>query len=456
MLEGRHTIHLIGIGGIGVSAVARVLHERGYAVRGSDVRESSITESLRHDGVDVRIGHAASHLDGVDLVVRSTAIPATNPELAAALERGIPVAHRSQVLGELLDGRESVGVIGTHGKGTVSSMIAWILETAGRAPGFVIGAMPHNLGTNARDGRGPIVAEVDESDGSLVNVRPRWAVLNNLELDHLNYYPDWETLSSTVRRYFLENPLLQATVVNVDDEGVRRLLPLLDGITPITAGLRPEARYRGTNPRTEGMISRVGVSLDGEPLGELTLRVPGLYNVHNALTAAATCHAMGVPFADVARALGSFEGLENRFTLVQAAGIQVVKDYISHPTGIQRVLEAAREIAAGHITAVFKPYRFTMIHYLQDQYRDCFQIADHVVVTELYTAGEVPIPGCDAPWLCDKIRESGTTVSFVPAMEDIVPWLRERVGAGEQVIFFGGDDLFRLADSYVETLREPG
>lgn len=454
MLNGRRTIHLIGIGGIGVSAVARVLNERGFAVRGSDVRESSLTEGLRREGVDVRIGHAASHLDGVDLVVRSTAIPATNPELVAAQERGIPVVHRSEVLGELVRGRDSIGVIGTHGKGTVSAMIAWILDVAGRRPGFVIGAMPHNFHVNARDGEGPIVAEVDESDGSLVNVHPRWAVLNNLELDHLNYYPDWETLSSTVRRFFLNNHKLAATVVNVDDEGVRRLLPLLDGITPITAGLRPEARYRGTDPRTEGMVSRVGVTLDGEPLGELTLRVPGLYNVHNALTAAATCHAMGVEFPVIARALASFEGLENRFTLVQAGGVQVVKDYISHPTGIQRVLEAAREIAPGRITAVFKPYRFTMIHYLQDQYRDCFQVADHVMVTELYTAGEVPIPGVDTAWLCDKIRESGTTVSFVPAMEDIVPWLQERVGEGEQVIFFGGDDLFRLADSYVEWLEK--
>lgn len=455
MLDGLRTIHLIGIGGIGVSAVARVLNERGFSVRGSDVRESSVTEALRAEGVDVRIGHSASHLDGVDLVVQSTAIPATNPELIAAHERGLRVAHRSEVLGELLVGRESVGIIGTHGKGTVSAMIAWVLETAGRAPGFVIGGMPHNFGVNARDGRGPIVAEVDESDGSLVNVHPQWVVLNNLELDHLNYYPDWETLSSTVRRFFAENRELRAAVVNVDDEGVRRLLPLLDGVTPITAGLRPEARYRGTDARTEGMVSRVSVALDGKPLGELTLRVPGLYNVHNALTAAATCHAMGVPFEDVARGLATFDGLENRFTLVAAGGVQVVKDYISHPTGIQRVLEAAREIAPGRITAVFKPYRFTMIHYLQDQYRECFRQADHVVVTELYTAGEVPIPGVDAPWLCDKVRESGTEVTFVPAMEDIVHWLQARIGEGEQVIFFGGDDLFRLADAYVDWLRAP-
>lgn len=453
MLDGIRTIHLIGIGGIGVSAVARVLNQRGFAVRGSDVRESSITLALREEGVDVRIGHAASHLDGVDLVVRSTAIPATNPELVAAAEQGVPVVHRSEVLGELLVGRESVGVIGTHGKGTVSAMIAWVLEAAGRAPGFVIGAIPHNFGVNARDGSGPIIAEVDESDGSLVNVHPRWAVLNNLELDHLNYYPDWETLSSTVRRFYLENHELRASIVNVDDEGARRLLPLLDGVEPVTAGLRPEARYRGTDARTEGMVGRVAVSLDGEPLGELTLRVPGLYNVHNALTAAATCHAMGVPFEDVERGLATFEGLENRFTLVSAGGVQVVKDYISHPTGIKRVLEAAREIAPGRITAVFKPYRFTMIHYLQDQYRECFREADRLVITELYTAGEVPIPGVDAPWLCDKVRESGADVTFVPAMEDIVPWLRAHVGSGEQVIFFGGDDLFRLADAYVDQLR---
>lgn len=453
MLEGVTRIHLIGIGGIGVSAVARVLHERGYAVRGSDVRESSLTLALRDLGVDVRIGHSPDHLDGVDLVVHSTAIPATNPELVAARDRGLRLLHRSQVLAALLEGRESVGVIGTHGKGTVSAMIAHVLETAGCDPGFIIGAIPHNFGINARNGTGPMVAEVDESDGSLVHVHPDHVVLNNLELDHLNYYPDWETLAGTVRRFFLENERRRTAVVNIDDPGVQRLLPRLDGVAAITAGLGADARYRGHDAHTEGMASRLAVTLDGAPLGELSLRVPGLYNVHNALSAVALTHSLGVPFDAIARAFETFEGLENRFTLVRAGSVQVVKDYISHPTGIKRVLEAARSIATGPITAVFKPYRFTMIHYLQDQYRECFRGASHTIVTELYTAGEVPIPGVDTAWLCDKIRESGSEVTYIPGMEDIVPHLRDHIGEGEQVIFFGGDDLFRLADSYIDWLR---
>jgi UDP-N-acetylmuramate--alanine ligase len=230
-------------------------------------------------------------------------------------------------------------------------------------------------------------------------------------------------------------------------------VPLLGGLDIVTAGLSEQARYRGHDVATVGMASRLSVTLDGRPLGELELRVPGLYNVHNALTATALCHEMGVPFAAIAEGLATFEGLENRFTLVAAGGVQVVKDYISHPTGIQRVLEAARSIAEGPITAVFKPYRFTMIHYLQDQYRDCFREAEHTIVTELYTAGEVPIPGVDTAWLCDKIREAGSRVTFFADMDAIVPHLQQTVGRGEQVIFFGGDDLFRLADAFIEWLR---
>jgi len=196
------TFHLIGIGGIGVSAVARLLHARGARVQGSDVRESQITLALRELGIYVVIGHAASNLGNADVVVHSTAIPATNPELVAAREHGVRVVHRSEVLGALMDDRHSVAVIGTHGKGTVSGAITWLLDAGGLAPGYVIGGLLENYGDNARDGDRWLVAEVDESDGSLINTRPRVAVLNNLELDHLNYYPDWPALESAVTRFF--------------------------------------------------------------------------------------------------------------------------------------------------------------------------------------------------------------------------------------------------------------
>ena len=457
MLNLPERIHLIGIGGIGVSAVARALHGHGHRIQGSDVRESCITETLRDLGMDVTIGHSPTNLEGAELVVVSTAIPETNPELIAARESGIPVVHRSEVLGAVTAKSESIGVIGTHGKGTVTSMITWILRTAGMDPSYVIGAMCHNLETNAQVGSGPCVAEVDESDGSLVNTAPEHVVLNNLELDHLNYYPSWDKLLDTMRTFFVDNPRRQRAFANFDDVGVRRLIEAIPEVSVTGFGLtHGDAEYRGSEVVTEGMVSTFQVTHRDEALGEVTLRVPGLYNVHNALGAIACTHAMGVEFDTIREALGTFQGLENRFTLVDTGGVQVVKDYISHPTGIQRVLEAARSIARGSIHAVFKPYRFTMIHYLQDEYRDCFQEADHTVVTEMYTAGGVPIVGVDTEFLCRKIRESGSTVTHVPEMDDIVAHLRETVEPDGMVIFFGGDDLFRLADSYIAQIQPPG
>ncbi|MSP92974.1 MAG: UDP-N-acetylmuramate--L-alanine ligase [Myxococcales bacterium] len=475
------TWHLLGIGGIGVSGVARLLHARGLTVQGSDVRESQLTRQLRALGIRVFIGHDPRHLDGVDTVVVSTAIPASNPELVAAHSRGLRILHRSEALGALLDDRRAIGVIGTHGKGTVSAAIAWLLDQAGWEPGYVIGGLLENWGDNARDGgRGPdgarwLVAEVDESDGSLVNSQPEIAVLNNLELDHLHYYPAWPKLEAAVLAFFDGNPRLQIAVLNSDDAGVRRILARLDGLryhvraavdAPHPAGVRLVtfgfedglADVRGTNLRCQRMAARFGVEMRGPDgthvaLGEVEVRLPGRYNASNVLGAIATALAAGVPWLRVQAAVPGYRGLENRFTLVDAAGVEVVKDYISHPTGIKRVLEAARSQAEGSVVAVFKPYRFTMIHYLQDDYREAFRDADRVVVTELYTAGEVPIPGIDTDFLCRKIRETGRDVHYVHDLADIAPWLQREVHAPATVLFFGGDDLFQVADRYVALRR---
>lgn len=454
MLGGVQRLHLIGIGGIGVSGVARLLSARGYIVQGSDVRESNITQALRHEGIDVFIGHHKDNLGDSDLVVVSTAIPTTNPEWIAASEAGIPVVHRAEVLGQLVNNTVTFAMIGTHGKGTVTSMVAWIMECAGWDPSFFIGANCHNFDTNARLRTGPYVIEVDESDGSLVHIRPTHLLLNNLELDHLNYYSDWDKLANTISKFVVENQRLEHFVANFDDDGVQRLLWNIEGGRLIGFGFVNEnAEYRGEVHEERGLGTRFLVRRGSDVLGEIELPVPGLYNAQNGLGAVALTHSVGIDFAVIQQALASFRGLENRFTLAEAGGVQVVKDYISHPTGIRRVLEAASRIAAGPITAVFKPYRFTMIHYLQDEYRECFRLADHTIVTEMYTAGEVPIPGVDTEFLCDKIRESGSLVTYIQDMDKIVPYLLEHVSPGEQVLFFGGDDLFRLADHYLATLR---
>lgn len=457
MIDGRKRVHHIGIGGIGVSGVARALLALGHEVTGSDVRESQITEALRSEGATVHIGHDPRHVEGADLVVYSTAVPDTNPELARARELGMPVLHRAEVLGFVLDRHdEAVGVVGTHGKGTVSSCVAYLLDRAGRAPSFVIGGLLHDFGRiNARiTGTALAVAEVDESDGSLRHVHPTRVVVNNLEADHLNYYQDLAHIQDTVAAALAANRRLRQVLVHRDDAGARALLDRVrrPGIEVTTFGREPGSDVRAVDVELEPMASSFVLEVRGRRLGRVRLELPGLYNLDNALAASAVALDLGVPFEAIREALPGFHGLENRFTVVHAGGRRIIKDYISHPTGIRRVLQAAA--ADGRrITSVFKPYRFTMIHYLQEDYAEAFHDSDETVITELYTAGEVPIPGIDTEYLCEKIRGRGPKVTYLQDMEAIVPYLHEHVKEGEQVLFFGGDDLFRLADRYAEELR---
>lgn len=457
--------HLIGIGGIGVSGVARALHARGLDVRGSDVRESSITQALRAEGIRVTIGQRAENLADADTVVWSTAIPETNPERRAATERGVPLLHRSEVLGALLADRPSVGVLGTHGKGTVAAFVTWLLEAGGLAPSFIIGGLLLNYGTNTRwaptspgESGGWAVAEVDESDGSLVNVSTRVVVINNLEADHLNYYKNGlDDVIARFHTHFERHPEIELVVANADDPGARRVVREA-GHEFVGFGFSddPAVTYRAVDVAVEGLSTRFTVLCEGRALGRVRLPLPGRYNVSNAVGAIATAHRLGVPFEAIAQGVETFRGLENRFTVVDAGSVQVVKDYISHPTGIRRVLAAAHEGGGGPITAVFKPYRFTMVNYLQDDYATAFADAAHTVVTELYPAGEVPIPGIDTEFLCDRIRSAGSDVTYVPEMDDIVSYLLANVAAGGQVIFFGGDDLFQVADRYAEAVSRTG
>jgi UDP-N-acetylmuramate--alanine ligase len=456
MIEGVQRVHLIGIGGIGVSGVARALLARGYEVSGSDVRASQITRALEAEGASVSIGHSEAHLEGADLVVYSTAIPESNPERVAARARGIPTRHRAEVLGWLVDGHQTaIGVVGTHGKGTVASAITWILETARRNPGFIIGGLLENFGRiNARLASPDwLVAEVDESDGSLRHVHPTHVVVNNLELDHLHYYKDLAQIQETVREALAHNARLSRVFVNAECPGAMAMAKKLPQAQVVTFGREAAADLRATDLDLEASRSSFTLAWRGETLGHFESPLAGSYNVDNATAAAACTLALGIAPETVGRALADFRGLENRFTVVERAGRRVIKDYISHPTGIRRVLEAAKQ-SGRPITAVFKPYRFTMINYLQDDYAQAFHDAQHTVITELYTAGEVPIPGIDTEFLCQKIRSRGPEVSFVAEMEDILPWLHAHVPSGHQVIFFGGDDLFELAERYLKELSE--
>lgn len=444
-------VHFIGIGGVGVSAVARVLHQQGVRVQGSDVRESQLTEGLRALGIDITIGHAPSNIDGADVVVHSTAVPHDNLERVTARERGVPEAHRSDMLGLCLQDRESVGVTGTHGKGTVSAMITHCLIEAERDPTFIIGGILNNYQLNARAGSGThAIAEVDESDRSHLNLRPQHVVVNNLEVDHLNFYQGLDDIVATMADFINQNPNLKTLALNWDDAGVRALAERLE---------RPFLRY-GT---TEGLDFYAGSIEDrgdrvsfvahrrGEVLGPITLPIPGNYNADNAMGAICIAvEALGLPFEIVQRALNTYQGLENRFTVRRAGGLTLVKDYLSHPTGMRRVLDSARKMPHRRIWCVFKPYRFTLMRYHGEEYAQAFTGCDEVVITTMYAANERPIDGIDTPWFVNVLRAAGNTVHFVPENPDVVPFLDERVEDGDMIIFFGGDDFFRMADAWAD------
>lgn len=446
-------IHLIGIGGIGVSGVARLLHAQGCTVSGSDVKESSITRALAAEGIDVRIGHDAGHVHGAGLVVYSTAIPEDNPERLEAERLGIPCAHRAEVLSELLSGQESIGVIGTHGKGTVCAMLTAILDEAGREPGFVIGGQLLDYGTNARLGRGKlIVAEVDESDGSHLKVQPDHVVVNNLELDHLNYYGGLEDIIDAAARFIDGNPRLQHLVLNVGCPGVAELARRIRRPFLGCSMVGP-AEMRAIEVVADARQVSFTALHEGAALGRFTLGLPGEYNAENALAALTMAWRLGVDEAAMRAGLRRCRGLENRFTIVPAGPVTLVKDYLSHPNGMRKVLRAARRLDAGRLFVVYKPYRYTLLKYLGDEYAEAFAAADEVVLTDLYAAGEPPIPGIDDQYLVQRCRDRGLNVTHVQTTEDLPALLRQKLLPGDVVALFGGDDFFRMADAFAAELQ---
>ncbi len=443
--EFRH-FHFLGIGGVGVSAVARHVLHAGMTVSGSDVRESCLTRELRDAGATVFIGHSPDNLAGADIVVVSTAIPETNQELVAARQAGLRVVHRSMVLDALMRQKRSIGVTGTNGKGSVSAMTTWLLEAAGRNPAFAIGARLLNFGTNSRPTAGnDIVCELDESDGSFTNTSADLLVINNLEADHLNYYRDLEGLLSLFAGYLAGPGAPRRLFVLGDDPNIAEVLRR-SGKDAVTWGSGAGCDYRVSDVATVGLSTEFSLAGPDGDMGRFAMPIPGEYNAMNMAAAISIADSEGIPLETIRAAVSSYAGMENRFTCVQAGNALIVKDYISHPTGIRSVIHTARKFARGRVVTVFKPYRFTMIHYLGDEYSEAFKGANHTFVTEMYTAGEVPIPGVDTDWLVSKIRAAGSSVSYVPDMDDLMPAILDSMQPDDTVIFFGGDDLFAIAD----------
>ncbi len=452
------SVHLVGIGGAGMSALARVLLARGATVSGSDIKESRGVAALRALGARVAVGHGADNLDGAGAVVVSSAIPVSNPEVIAAREQGIPILQRAQVLALLMRERRGIAVAGTHGKTTTTSMIAMVLRHAGLDPTFLIGGDLNEVGTNAYAGGGEwLVAEADESDGSLLWLAPEIAVINNVEADHLDYYRDEGEIRETFVAFAHNLPETGGTVIlGIDDPGIASLRSRI-ARTTVTFGIDPAADWSGEVLERGSSGQRVLVRHHGVAVGELMLGVPGAHNVRNALAALATSSLVGVPFDLAAEELASFGGVQRRFQLRgSVGGVTVIDDYAHHPTEVRVTLEAAREQGWARLIAVFQPHRYSRTQLLGRDLGAALADADLAVITDVYGAGEQPVPGVTGKSVVDGLLAARprARVAYLPKRGEVADFVAGRVDPGDLVLTIGAGDITMLADEVLHALTE--
>ncbi|HEY8492621.1 MAG TPA: UDP-N-acetylmuramate--L-alanine ligase [Myxococcota bacterium] len=449
-------VHFVGIGGIGMCGIAELLHHQGIRVSGSDVRDGPTVARLRALGVPVSIGHAAENVGDADVVVFSSAVRPSNPELAEAERRKIPVIPRAEMLAELMRLKDGIAVGGSHGKTTTTSLIAHVLDAAGLDPTAVIGGRVLHPGgrSTARLGAGNLlVAEADESDGSFLRLAPVIAVVTNIDPEHLDHYGSLEALHDAFVAFANRVPFWGLAVVCLDHPGVQAILPRLTRRTT-TYGFSPQADLVADEARLEDGGMRFFVRRRGEPLGELRVALAGEHNVRNALAALAVALELEVPFAIAAKALASFPGIERRFeTKGEAAGVRVVDDYGHHPAEIRATLAAARQLHPGRLIVVFQPHRYTRTQLLFDDFATAFHQADALWVTEIYAAGEEKIPGVDGRALADAIRAHGQReVRFAPDLDAIPAELAATLAPGDLVITLGAGNVSALGPRILAAL----
>ena len=445
-----------------MSGIAEVLANLGYDVSGSDAKRSEITDRLSSLGARVSVGHDALHVQGADVVVTSSAVGPDNPEVQAARRAHVPVIPRAEMLAELMRLRVGIAVAGAHGKTTTTSMIALMLERAGLDPTAVIGGRLSAFGSNARLGRGQyIVVEADESDRSFLRLSPAFAVITNIDREHMDTYGSFDRLLDAFSDFADRVPFYGAVVVCIDDPAVagladrfsRRLVRYgfgieadVQGMDPVSDGHRAtcRVRYRGFGPESQ----------TGE--GAIEVGVPGSHNLQNALAAVAIGLELGVPFARIASALSEFRGAERRYQLKgSAAGVRVVDDYGHHPTEIAAVLRAARDGQPRQLVAVFQPHRYTRTRDLLDDFGPALALADVVVLTDIYPAGEPAIPGITLDTLADAMRPAVSALHVVPELRDVPAAVAEIVRHGDLVITFGAGSISHTGDQILQALRHP-
>lgn len=459
-------IHFVGIGGYGMSAIAKVALEMGYTVTGSDVAVSALLSKLQELGANITIGHQPENITGATTVVYSTAVTADNVELVAARQNSaVTVIHRSDMLARLLNSAKGIAVAGAHGKTTTSSMIAYVMKETGHDPTYVIGGEVVNLGTNAQAGKGEyLVAEADESDGSFLKYYPSIALVTNIEADHLeNYDGDFENIKKAYVQFLRQVRPDGKIIVCTDDENVQSLLPKVftdDQINEQQLNTyaidNKEAMYQASDI-IEGDRKISFTLFRGEQsLGQFVLSVPGRHNVYNAMATIITCIEAGVELEAIRQAIATFVGAKRRFQVVaDTKDIIVVDDYAHHPTEIVATLRAAK--ATGKkVKAVFQPQRFSRTYFLLDEFSKAFPEADEVIITDIYSpAGEVAIEGINSAKLVSLIKEQGQhSVRYIATKEEVLDVLKQELTSGDIVITMGAGDIYKVAYALAEHLSQ--
>jgi UDP-N-acetylmuramate--alanine ligase len=441
-----NTIHFVGIGGSGMGGIAEVLINLGYAVQGSDLKANAVTNHLSKLGARISLGHDATHIAGADVVVVSGAVAHGNPEVDAAVGQRIPVVARAEMLGELMRFRYSIAVAGTHGKTTTTSLVASILAEGGEDPTFVIGGRLKSAGSNARLGAGRyLVAEADESDSSFTHLQPLIAIVTNIDNDHLvTHGGNFELLKQSFVEFLHNLPFYGLAVLCIDDEHVRSIVRAV-GRPIVSYGLTSEdADVRAVNIRRDGLQTSYDVlRATGEPLN-VTVNLPGTHNVLNSLAAIVVASEIGIEDAAIKRALANFQGIDRRLQHIAdvettAGRVSIIDDYGHHPTEVAATLEALRQGYPGRrLVLAFQPHRYTRTHDLIDDFSKALSTADVLLITEVYAAGETPIPGADGRAICRAVRGRGLVEPiFVEKVEDLAESLADVIRDGDVIVTMG-------------------
>jgi UDP-N-acetylmuramate--alanine ligase len=450
-------IHFTGIGGIGMSGIAEILLNLGYQISGSDLKLTPITERLAKMGAKVHEGHAADNIDGAKVLVVSSAVDESNPEVIEARRRHIPVIPRGELLAELMRLKFGIAVAGSHGKTTTTSMVAAVLGQAKLDPTVIVGGKAAIIGgSNARIGKSEyLVVESDESDGSFLKLSPILAVVTNIDREHLDHYTGGiEEIRGAFRDFVNKVPFYGAAIVCLDDENVQQILPEITRRV-ITYGTVALARYTVTNPKLGHLTSEFRVRDRNEDLGEFRLHVPGMHMVLNATAAIAVARELDIPLEQIREGLKAFSGVDRRFQLRgEAQGIAVIDDYGHHPTEIRATLAAARQCRFKRIHVIFQPHRYTRTMHLMDEFARSFNDADSVYLLDIYAASEKPIEGVTAQSLAERLASFGhNSVNYCGTIDAAVAAVKDAAGAGDAVLTLGAGNVWQAGDRLLTELK---